>query len=341
MGWCCPLVSGLFSRQGFFPVPPGSWYCYMRSVEARKDSLLLCLIGPTASGKSTLALRIAPDIRGEIVNCDSMQMVKELMIGTAKPTREEMSQVPHHLFDLVSLSETFSAGEYMVQARKTCSEISSRGSVPVVTGGTGLYLRALLQGMFQGPPRSGNIRERLQKIADRKGNVFLHRWLRVRDPDAAGRIKTGDRVRLIRALEVVFSTGKPITSLQGDELPISGFRIVKIGLNPQRGLLYERINQRVIRMFDSGLLEETENLLRQGYDASCKGFEALGYRYAIQVLRGAMDESVAIELTQRDSRRYAKRQMTWFRREPDVFWISDTGDTDQAYKKAAELLQQS
>ena len=300
--------------------------------------LLICVVGPTASGKSYLALRIAEEKGGEIVNCDSMQMVRELDIGTAKPTPEEMAVVPHHLFNQVSLSGSYSAGEYMEQARHTCAEISSRGKVPVVTGGTGLYLRSLLQGMFEGPPKSDLIRERLQNIARRKGNVFLHHWLETKDPKAAARIETGDQVRLVRALEVYLATGESISSLHGKMDPIAGYRIIKIGLNPDRSLLYERINQRAADMFEAGLLEETRQLLKEGYDASSKGFEALGYRYAIQVLKGTMDESRAIELTQRDSRRYAKRQMTWFRREPGIKWIPDFGNSPSAVEAAREIL---
>ena len=305
----------------------------------KKDPLLICVIGPTASGKSALALRLAANLCGEIVNCDSMQMVKDLEIGTAKPGPGERESCPHHLFDLVSVAEVYSAGQYMIQARRICSEISSRGRVPVVTGGTGLYLRALLQGMFEGPSRSEGIRDRLKRISERKGTAFLHKWLSGKDPQAAEKIKPGDEVRLIRALEVRISTGRPISSLQGQEDALSGYRIVRIGLNPERGLLYDRINKRVVIMFDSGLLNETRRLLEKGYDASSKGFEALGYRYAIQVLKGGMDETRAIELTQRDSRRYAKRQMTWFRREPHVRWIHTSGETDEAYETALEIIQ--
>ena len=305
----------------------------------KNNPLLICVLGPTASGKSSLAVKLALELGGEIVNCDSMQMVKELEIGTAKPGPSEKAACPHHLFDLVSVSEVYSAGQYMIQARKTCSEIASRGRVPIVTGGTGLYLRALLQGMFDGPSREEAIRKRLKIISEKKGIGFLHKWLSSRDPRAAEQIKPTDEVRLIRALEVRIVTGSTITSMRGQEKALSGYRIAKIGLNPDRQLLYNRINQRVINMFDAGLLDEARNLLERGYDASCKGFDALGYKYAIQVLKGVMEESRAIELTQRDSRRYAKRQMTWFRREPNVQWIPDFGDLAPAFKAACEILK--
>lgn len=299
---------------------------------------MVCIIGPTSGGKSSLAVRIAGTLDGEIVNCDSMQMVRELEIGTAKPSARERSIVPHHLFDFISLPETYSAGRYMADARKVCNEVRGRGKVPIVTGGTGLYLRALLRGMFEGPSRSDEIRRRLDRIAEKKGLAFLHVLLSRKDPEAASRIEPGDRIRLFRALEVQISTGRPFSSLLGGEEPLSGFRVVKIGLDPPRPLLYERINRRAERMFQEGLLEETRKLLEHGYDASCKGFEALGYRHAIRVIQGVMDQSKALELTQRDSRRYAKRQMTWFRREPGVEWIHDTGDTEEAFRAAMEII---
>lgn len=305
------------------------------------NPLLICVIGPTASGKSALAIKLAQELGGEIVNCDSMQMVRELEIGTAKPGLSEKAACPHHLFDLVSVSEVYSAGQYMIQARKICSEITSRGRVPIVTGGTGLYLRALLQGMFDGPSREEAIRQRLKTISTKKGTAFLHKWLSSRDPRAAGQIKPSDEVRLIRALEVRIVTGSTISSMRGQEEALSGYRIIKIGLNPDRQFLYDRINRRVVKMFDAGLLNETRNLLEMGYDASCKGFDALGYKYAIQVLKGAMEESRAIELTQRDSRRYAKRQMTWFRREPGVRWIIGTGETEESYRDALWIVENS
>ncbi len=303
------------------------------------EPLLICLIGPTASGKSALALQLARNLDGEVVNCDSMQMVRDLEIGTAKPGPDDRAVCPHHLFDLVSVADIYSAGQYMIQARKICSEISSRGRVPIVTGGTGLYLRALLEGMFEGPSRSEEIRARLKVISEKKGTNFLHKLLTDKDPKSAEQIKPTDEVRLIRALEVSIATGKPISSLQGREEALSGYRIIKIGLNPERPLLYDRINRRAVLMFRSGLISETRQLLEKGYDASSKGFDALGYRYAIQVLKGSMDESRAIELTQRDSRRYAKRQMTWFRREPDVNWIQATGETEEAYAAALEIIR--
>lgn len=311
----------------------------MKFSELREESLLISVLGPTASGKSSLALKLAVMVGGEIVNCDSMQMVQELRIGTAKPEPEELESVPHHLYDFLSLPETYSAGKYMRDSRRICREIRDRGAVPIVVGGTGLYLRALLRGMFDAPPNSSETRDRLKRIARKKGASFLHKWLVRTDPQAAFRIAPNDQVRLVRALEVQIATGRPFSSQMGQEEPLTGFNVLKFGLAPARDLLYQRINQRVEKMFDSGLLDETRRLLKAGYDESCKGFEALGYRYAIQVLKGSMDERKAIELTQRDSRRYAKRQMTWFRREKDVCWIDLSGDSPEAFAQVYGIVR--
>lgn len=312
----------------------------MKTADNQATHPLICIIGPTSSGKSRLALRVAGRMRGEIVNCDSMQMISELEIGTAKPGENERGAVPHHLFDVISLSEIYSAGRYMEDARRVCGEIRDRGAIPIVTGGTGLYLRSLLLGVFEGPSRSDEIRSRLKRIADARGAEFLHRWLARKDPAAAERIMPNDQVRLVRALEVDLASGKTFSSLLGGEEPISGFRVIKIGLDPGRELLYQRINRKVEQMFKGGLLEETQSLLSEGYDESCKGFEALGYKYAIQVIRGSMDEIRALELTQRDTRRYAKRQMTWFRKEEGVNWIHDTGDSEGAYLAALKIIDE-
>lgn len=303
------------------------------------DPLLLVILGPTASGKSALSLDLARRLGGEIVNCDSMQVVRHLEIGTAKPSAEDRRQVPHHLFDLVEPGETFSAGAYMDAARKVCREIASRGRIPLVTGGTGLYLRALLEGIFAGPGRSDRYRRRIRLVLERKGPQFLHEALRRRDPKAAEGIAPADVVRVIRALEVRYLTGVPISSLRPGRSPLQGFRVVKFGLSPPRQELYARINARVERMFRSGLVEEVRRLLAAGYPPEAKGFEALGYRHAIRVVQGTLGVQEAIVLTQRDTRRYAKRQMTWFRREPDVHWIPRPGEDPEAGRQVEAILR--
>lgn len=304
-----------------------------------RDPLLIVILGPTASGKTSLALALSPLLSGEIINGDAMQMVRHLNIGTAKPSTEERALVPHHLYDFVQPDEFFSAGQYMTEARKICHEVAGRGSTPIVVGGSGLYLRVLLEGIFPGPGRASSLRSRLQRIAEKRGVQTLLRMLRRHDPEAADRIQPGDLVRLVRALEVRLLTGIPITRLQASADPIGGFRVLKIGLDVPREKLYGRINRRVTVMFTSGLLGEVESVLDMGYSIESKGFEAIGYRQAMAVLSGELSVEEAISLTQRDTRRYAKRQMTWFRKEKDVHWLPFSGDEPQALRRVLSLLK--
>ena len=303
-----------------------------------KVKRLLALVGPTASGKSDLAATIAQIFEGEIVNCDSMQMHRLLDIGTAKPSAELRGKVPHHLYDIIDPEEFFSAGKYMLEARKTCKEVCSRGRVPIVTGGTGLYLKVLLEGIFEGPGREVKIRDRLEKIAQRKGLKYLHNLLRKSDPKAFHRIQSTDHIRIFRALEIYLKTGNRISDLQGMKEPLVDFSILKIGLELSRSRLYDRINRRVLKMFRNGLVEETESLLNQGYNTDSKCFEALGYRHVISLIRGKISKEVAVEMTQRDTRRYAKRQMTWFRKDPQIHWIKGPGEGELVLKRALGII---
>jgi tRNA dimethylallyltransferase len=300
---------------------------------------LVAVLGPTASGKSGLALKLAQRLGGEIVNCDSMQMIRQLTIGTAKPSRAEMALVPHHLYDVIDLNEFYSAGAYMDDARRICSEVANREKIPFVVGGTGLYLRALLKGIFPGPVKKPGLRSRLKEISRRRGTEFLHRMLLRRDPASAARIQATDEVRIVRALEVNLVTGDSILKLQKKHVPIKGYSVVKIGLNVAREELYDRINRRVEWMFDAGLLQETERLLLSGFPPDSKGFEALGYRHAMAVVQGELSLEESIELTQRETRRYAKRQMTWFRKEEDVHWIPFPGESPEAEIEALQVLE--
>ena len=306
---------------------------------AASEPLLLAVVGPTASGKSALALGLAPHVGGEIVNCDSLQMVRYLRVGTAKPGSEEMARIPHHLFDFLEPDRFYSAGDYVRDARRVCREIADRGGAPLVVGGTGLYLRSLLEGIFEGPGRSEELRGRLLRIAERRGGGTLHRMLRRRDPEAAAEIQPRDLVRIVRALEVFLQSGRPISRLRREGGgPLKGFRVLKLGLNPPRNELYDRINGRVSAMFEGGLLDEVRSLLARGYSPSAKAFEALGYRYAVRVLSGTMAVEEAVALTRRDTRRYAKRQMTWFRRERSVYWLSRVGDAAGTVEESLEWL---
>ena len=299
------------------------------------------VLGPTASGKTALALAIARRFRGEIVNCDSVAMYREFEIGTAKPTAAERAEVPHHLLDCVDPLADVSAGEYARQARRILREIVSRETVlsenerrrhlPIVSGGTGLYLRALLEGLFPGPQRSEELRNRLRGRAEKHGAEHLHQILRRLDASAADRIHAHDVPKMIRAIEVCLASRLTMTELwqQGRE-PLRGFRILRLGLNPEREVLYARINQRAAKMFDEGLLgggliAETERLLAK-YGEQARPLASLGYKQAVQSLRGQMDRESALASAQQAHRNYAKRQITWFKREPDVHWLAGFGD---------------
>ena len=288
--------------------------------------LAVVVLGPTASGKTALSLAIAHRFRGEIVNCDSVALYREFEIGTAKPTAAERAQAPHHLLDVVDPASYFTAGEYARQARQILHEIAGRGHLPIVTGGTGLYLRALLEGLFPGPQRSEVLRERLRARVEAHGPGHLHRILRRLDGSAAGRIHANDVPKVIRAIEVCLAARRPITDLwQEGREPLQGFRILRLGLNPEREALYARINQRAAKMFDEGLVAETGRL-REKYGEQIRPLVSLGYRQALQFLRREINREQALEAAQQAHRNYAKRQLTWFRREPDVQWLDATSE---------------
>lgn len=286
-------------------------------------------------------MEIANHLDIEIVNCDSMQLHREMNIGTAKPRARWRRRVPHHLFDLISPDEYYSAGQYMTDGRRLCHQIRERGRVPVVVGGTGLYLRALVEGIFEGPGRSDRLRQRLCEIERRKGLPFLRRLLCRVDPVAANQIQSGDQIRMIRALEVYFLAGKPITHLQRNQEPLSGFRVLKVGLTMARQELYDRIDRRVESMFEKGLVDEVKQLLKTDYLPNCKGFEALGYRHVVAYLQGRLDHRTAIEYTQQDTRRYAKRQLTWFRRDKEIHWIHGSGEQPETLEQFLKICTQA
>ena len=295
--------------------------------------LLVAVVGPTGSGKTALALALAERFTGEIVNCDSVAIYRDFNIGSAKPSAEERARAPHHLFDAIDPSHYMTAGEYARRARQVLNDINQRGHTPIVVGGTGLYLRALLEGLFPGPERSEELRERLRARQQQRGAEWLHRILRRLDPQAAANIHPNDTPKVVRAIEVCLASREPMSELwkKGRD-PLPGFRILRLGLNPERNALYTRINERARRMFDNGLVEETRRLLEKYPGAWA--LSSLGYKQAAQYLRGEIDLKLAIWAAQQAHRNYAKRQITWFRREPEVEWIKGFGDEEGVQEQA-------
>jgi tRNA dimethylallyltransferase len=305
--------------------------------------LLVVILGPTASGKTALSLALVEKFDGEIVNCDSVAIYRDFDIGTAKPSADETSRATHHLFDFVDPTQYMTAGEYARQARQVLTEINSRRHLPIVVGGTGLYLRALLEGLFPGPQRSEELRERLRESAASRGSDQLHRILRRLDSAAAEKVHANDIPKLIRAIEVCLMSRTSGARQKMSDLwqqgrdPLRGFRILRLGLDPDRAALYSRINQRASRMFETGLIEETETLLDK-YGTAAQPLASLGYKQAVQLLHRELTREQAVQAAQQAHRNYAKRQMTWFRREPDVQWLKGFGDDAQIQQAALERI---
>ena len=306
-----------------------------------KDPLAVLLLGPTGSGKTALSLALGEHFAGEIVSCDSVAVYRGMDLGTAKPTPEERARLPHHLIDVADPDQLFTAGEYSRQARAALREIAARDRIPIVTGGTGLYLRALTEGLFSGPTRQTELRARLERSRHRHGDSWLHRILVRLDAATAERIHANDVPKLIRAIEVCVASRKPLSQvLDNMEVardPLTGFRLLRIGLNPPRMALYDRLNRRAAEMFRAGLVEETRGLLdRYGL---VKALDSLGYRQAAAVLAKTLTLEAAIEAAQQGHRNYAKRQLTWFRREPGVHWLEGFGDEPETLRAAIALIE--
>ena len=295
---------------------------------------LAAILGPTCSGKSELALVLAEHFEGEIVNCDSIQVYRSLNVGSAKLPPAARRGIPHHMVDIIDPDQELTAGAYATLARPILSEIAARHRLPFVVGGTGLYLRALLDGLSPAPQRDELLRERLRTIAESRP-AALHRFLRRHDPPASRRIHPNDYQKLIRAIEMTVSAGQPASRIQS--LPrqaLTGFSTLKLCLLPERDLLRQRIDQRTIRMFASGLLEEVQLLLAQGFSADAKPLQSLGYKQALEVLSGRLSFAEAVTECQARTRQYAKRQQTWFRGEQNVVFLSGCG-TDRALQNEA------
>lgn len=311
-------------------------------IDESQSLLAVIVLGPTGSGKTALSLALAERFKGEIVSCDSVAVYRGMELGTAKPTAEERARIPHHLIDVTTPDQPFTAGEYSRQARAALRDIAARSRLPIVTGGTGLYLRALTEGLFPGPPRQQQLRTRLARSQTRHGEAWLHRVLRRLDSASAARIHSNDTPKLIRAIEVCLAARTPMSQVLATpntaKDPLTGFRILRIGLNPPRKLLYHRLNQRAAAMFAAGLVDETRSLLeRYGH---VKALDSLGYRQALAVHAGTLSLEAGIEAAQQGHRNYAKRQLTWFRREPEVRWLELFGDDPETLRAAAELIEQ-
>lgn len=300
----------------------------------------IVILGPTASGKTRLAIGLAARFSGEIVSCDALQIYKGMDIGTAKASPEDREKIVHHMLDLRNPDEDFTAGDYQRLAREALNSICSRGHLPFVAGGTGFYLKSLIEGLFEGPGRSEELREQMRKIAGRGGTGRLHRALRRIDPDAARRIMERDVPRIIRAYEVYLLSGRPMSVWhQEPREALLGFRWLKLGIAVPREELYRRIDQRVKEMFENGFIEEVSELLRV-YRKDCQAFKAIGYRQILRHLEGSISKERAIEETQAESRHYAKRQLTWFRAQPEITWLDDQNDNAQLQNEANRCIEE-
>ena len=299
-----------------------------------QERKVIAILGPTGAGKSELALRVAHQFAGEVVGCDSLQIYRYFDIGTAKLPPSERLQIPHHLIDILDPDQVFSAGEYARLARGVLAGVSGREHLPVIAGGTGFYFRALVDGLFPGPSRDQALRDRLSaRERLRPGSVY--RLLGRFDPEAARRIHPRDFPKLVRALEVCLVTRRSVTEMfrQGRDA-LSGYRVLKIGLAPPRDQLYAKLDERAKEMFQGGLIEEVRGILARGFAESAKPFESHGYRQAIQLLKGELNLKEAIFYAQRNTRHYAKRQMTWFRQEREMEWFNGFGN-DPVIQQAA------
>ena len=300
----------------------------------------IVIVGPTASGKSRLALALAPRFNGEIVSCDALQVYRHMDIGTAKVSKSDQAMVPHHMLDVQDPDRDFSAGDYQRMAREAIQGIHERGNITIVAGGTGFYLRALIEGLFEGPSRSEEMRWRMRHILRRKGSAFLHRRLQKVDPASAARITEADGERVIRAYEVYLLTGKTMDWWQKQPRDtFHGYCWLKIGIDVSREKLYARINRRVEEMFEGGFLDEVRSLLVR-FPRNAHAFKAIGYSQALDHLDGHLTLQEAIADTQLQSRHYAKRQLTWFRADKSITWLDGQQDSAVLQTKASAMIEE-
>ena len=300
---------------------------------------LLAIVGPTASGKSSLGIFLAQQFSGEIVACDSTQLYRGFDVGTAKPSLADRRGVPHHLLDVLDPAEPSTAGGYRERALAALDDLRARNKLPILTVGTGLYLRALLEGLADLPQRSEEIRQRLRASSAEHGLGHLHQMLAHLDPHAARQIAPADEQKLIRAIEICLLAGKPLTEVhRAGRTPLTGWRVLKLGLDPAREALYQRIHERTENMFTAGWLDEVRRLYESGLPENAKPFGFIGYRELRSHLRGELTLDAARAAIQQSTRNYAKRQLTWFRREPHVHWLPGFGDDPQIQISARAWL---
>jgi len=303
---------------------------------------LVVVLGPTASGKSALGIALAERLNGEVVVCDSTQVYRHFDIGTAKVPLAEQRGIPHHLVDLVEPTEVFTAGDYRQRARAVLDDLRERRKLPILTAGTGLYLRALLEGLSDAPPRSEELRDRLRQSAAKRGPEYLHRLLQRLDPATAARIEPADTPKIIRAIEMRVLTGKRVAEIHGaGRSALQGYDVTRIGLRPERPALNKRIDDRVLQMMRAGWPDEVRSLVTAGIPPDAKPFQFIGYSQLRSHLQGHLTESEAVAQTQQATRQFAKRQMTWFRREPNVHWLPGFGDDPQIITAALEIARAS
>ncbi len=306
------------------------------------NKTIFSIAGPTASGKTELGVALALRLgNAEIINCDSVQIYREIEIATAKPSDEEKRGIAHHLVDYVAPEINYTAADWANDAADKIGEIESRGNIPVLVGGTGFYLRTLRNPFFESPRTDENLRERLKKIKDAKGAEHLHKLLQKIDPPLAEKLFRRDYVRTMRGLEVFFQTGKRLSELQPERSAPPEFarRIKLFVLNPPRDILYEKINRRAARHFEKGLVEEVKKLREKGLRDDTGALGAHGYRRVCEYLRGERTLESAVEQTKQDVRNYAKRQLSWFRREPDAVWLDGFGNEPEILEKLLQTVE--
>ena len=300
---------------------------------------LVAVLGPTATGKSSLGIALARRFNGEVISCDSTAVYRGFDIGTDKVPEAERGGVPHHLIDTVQPTEEYSAARYARDAAAVIRDITARGRLPILVGGTGLYYRALTRGFFPGPARDAALRTRLDRIALRRGPERLHRWLQRVDPPSAERIQSRDQKRLVRALEVYYLTGRPLTAHFADtESPLPEYDVIALALRIPPEATAERVARRVDQQFARGLMDETRALLAAGVPETAHPFTGLVYRQALEHLKGVRGEAETRALIVRENRKYSRRQLIWFRKEPNLQWISAAGELDAARQQAVRVL---